>query len=464
MIKLIYNGKVITLGSETVETIENGAIAIENDLILEVGNSDALLAKYSTCDEKIDAHGMLIIPGFICAHGHYYGLYSRGMNTCDEPASGFLEVLERLWWRLDRALDAESNYLSALIYSIEGLRAGTTCIMDHHASPSHIAGSLDELAKATTELGIRACLCYEVTDRNGLEGAQAGIDENVRFMRKCAAEPNPLLGATFGVHASFTVCDETLRKSVDAIEAFKKDYPAAAAGMHIHVAEGAYDEEACQREHGKSVVQRLKDAGALGPGTILGHGVFLSDEEIDTIAETQTMIVTNPESNMNNAVGVPRLLKFLEKGILVGLGTDGMTYDMLQEYRASCLVHKLVNRDPRVATMDSFNLLFRNNSLIASKFFAHPVGRLEPGCFADIVLVNYVPPTPLTAGNVPWQLHFGVASADVDTVFVGGKKIMEGRKILTVDAKAKYEQSFRETPAVWERFEKIVKEDKAKKN
>lgn len=464
MIKLIYNGKVFTLGSEKVEHIDNGAIAIENDLILEVGKSADLLAKYSTADEKIDAHGKLILPGFVCAHGHFYGMYSRGMNTCDEPASGFLEVLERLWWRLDRALDAESNYLSTLIYSIEGLRAGTTCIVDHHASPSHIAGSLDELAKATTELGIRACLCYEVTDRNGLEGAQAGIDENIRFMRKCAAEPNPLLGATFGVHASFTVCDDTLKKSVDAIEQFKKDYPKVNAGMHIHVAEGEYDEESCQKEHGKSCIQRLNDMGALGPATIVGHGVFLTDEEIDTIAKTQTMIVTNPESNMNNAVGIPRLLKFLEKGILVGLGTDGMTYDMLQEYRASCLIHKLMNKDPRVATMESFNLLFRNNSLIASKFFAHPVGRLEPGCYADVLLVDYVPPTPLHEGNIPWQLHFGVASADVDTVFVGGKKIMEGRKILTVDAREKYEQSYRETPKVWGRFEQIVKDDKAKKN
>lgn len=464
MIKLIFNGKVITLGSETVEMIENGAIAIENDLILEVGKSSDLLTKYSTADEKIDAKGMLVIPGFVCAHGHFYGMYSRGMNTCDEPASGFLEVLERLWWRLDRALDAESNYLSTLIYSIEGLRAGTTCIVDHHASPNHITGSLDELAKATTELGIRSCLCYEVTDRNGLEGANEGIAENIRFMRKCAAEPNPLLGATFGVHASFTVCDETLTKSVEEIEKFKKDYPNLNAGLHIHVAEGKYDEESCLKEHGKSCIQRLKDAGALGPSTIIGHGVFLTDEEIDIIKETGSMIVTNPESNMNNAVGIPRLLKFLEKGILVGLGTDGMTYDMLQEYRASCLVHKLENRDPRVATMESFNLLFRNNSLIASKFFAHPVGRLEPGCFADILFVNYVPPTPLTAGNVPWQLHFGVASSDVDTVFVGGKKIMEGRKILTVDARGVYEKSFGETPKVWSRFEQIVKEDKAKKN
>lgn len=464
MSKLIFNGKVFTLGSEKVEMIENGAIAIDNDLIIEVGKSEDLLKKYSSAAEQIDAKGMLVLPGFVCAHGHFYGMYSRGMSLCDDAPAGFLEVLERLWWRLDRALDAESNYMGALILSIEGLRAGTTCIVDHHASPNHITGSLDEIAKATTELGIRSCLCYEVTDRNGLAGAQEGIDENIRFMRKCAAEPNPLLGATFGVHASFTVCDDTLKKSVDAIEAFRKDFPGVNAGMHIHVAEGEYDEEACRREHGKSCIQRLKDAGALGPNTIVGHGVFLTDEEIDTIAETKTMIVTNPESNMNNAVGIPRLLEFLKKGVLVGLGTDGMTYDMLQEYRASCLIHKLMKKDPRVATMESFNLLFRNNSLIASKFFAHPVGRLEPGCYADILFVNYVPPTPINAGNFPWQLHFGIASADVDTVFVGGKKIMEGRKILTVDTKAKYEQSFRETPQVWAKFEQVVKEDKAKKN
>lgn len=409
--KVIFNGTVLTLGSEEVKVIENGAVAIRDGVIVAVGPQDEVLATVPATAAREDAKGMYIMPGFVCAHGHFYGLYSRGMGLIDEAPKTFLEVLQRLWWRLDRALDDESNYMGAKILTAEALKCGTTCIVDHHASPDHITGSLDAIARATTECGARACLCYEVTDRNGLPGAKEGIAENIRFMRKCATEKNPLLGATFGLHAPFTCCDETLKESVAQVEQFRKDFPGVNAGFHVHVAEGEYDEAESVRVHGERCVPRLEKLGVLGENTIVGHGVFLSDDEIDILARTHTNVVTNPESNQNNAVGVPRVADMAQKGVCVGLGTDGMTYDMLQEYRSSCLIHKLQAHDPRVGTMDSFNLLFRNNSLIASKFFAHPVGRLEPGCFADILLLDYHSPTPLNAGNLPWQLHFGVATS-----------------------------------------------------
>jgi putative selenium metabolism protein SsnA len=433
-------------------------------VILAVGKQDEILAGVPDSAERIDANGMYIAPGFVCAHGHFYGLYSRGMGLIDESPKAFLEVLERLWWRLDRALDGKSNYMGAKVLTAEALKCGTTCIVDHHASPDHITGSLDELAQATLDCGARACLCYEVTDRNGMPGAKEGIQENIRFMRKCATEKNPQLGATFGLHAPFTCCDETLKESVEEVEKFRKEFPDVNAGFHIHVAEGAHDEEESVRVHGMRCIPRLEKLGLLGENTIVGHGVFLDDDELDAIARTRTNIVTNPESNQNNAVGIPRVAAMVEKGICVGLGTDGMSYDMLQEYRSSCLIHKLEARDPRVGTMDSFNMLFRNNSLIASKFFAHPVGRLEPGCFADIILINYHSPTALTAGNLPWQLHFGVSTCDVHTVFVGGKKVCEEGKILAFDFGEMMAESRTEVcPDVWKRFAGIVEKETGKK-
>lgn len=461
--KVIFNGTILTLGSEEVKVIENGAVAIHDGVIVAVGPQDEILAKVPATAEREDAKGMYIMPGFVCAHGHFYGLYSRGMGLIDEAPKTFLEVLQRLWWRLDRALDDESNYMGAKILTAEALKCGTTCIVDHHASPDHITGSLDAIARATTECGARACLCYEVTDRNGLPGAKEGIEENIRFMRKCATEKNPLLGATFGLHAPFTCCDETLKESVAQVEQFRRDFPGVNAGFHVHVAEGEYDEAESVRVHGERCVPRLEKLGVLGENTIVGHGVFLSDDEIDILARTHTNVVTNPESNQNNAVGVPRVADMAQKGVCVGLGTDGMTYDMLQEYRSSCLIHKLQAHDPRVGTMDSFNLLFRNNSLIASKFFAHPVGRLEPGCFADILLLDYHSPTPLNAGNLPWQLHFGVATSNVHTVFVGGKKVCEAGNLLTIDFnKMMADSKANVCPQVWKRFAEIVEKETGK--
>jgi cytosine/adenosine deaminase-related metal-dependent hydrolase len=152
-----------------------------------------------------------------------------------------------------------------------------------------------------------------------------------------------------------------------------------------------------------------------------GHGVFLTDEEMDTLKETETTIIHNPESNMNNGVGIPQVEKMLNKGILVGLGTDGMTYDMFQEFKSSYLIHKHNSRDPRVMSVESFKMLFQNNGKLVSKFFPKPVGKLEKGAFADVIILDYHPPTPLNVGNFPWHFMFGMNSSMVNTTICGGK-------------------------------------------
>lgn len=440
---LITDGTVITFSSSN-RIIENGAVYFENDTIKEVGTTKELKQKYPN-EEFLDAKGKLIMPGLICAHGHFYGMFSRGMALKDAPPENFMQILERLWWRLDKALTEEDNYISAMVCLVNAIKSGTTCIIDHHASPSCIKGSLDTIAKATTEAGVRACLSYEVTDRNGIEGADQGIAENVRFIKKCEEEKNDLLAALFGLHASITLFDETLRKCVNAIKGLD-------TGFHIHIAEDKADEDDSLAKYHKRTVNRLKDVGILGSKTIAAHCIHIDETETKILKETGTNIVHNPESNMNNAVGVSKVLEMLKLGIPVALGTDGMTLDMFQESKANYLLHKLSNKDPRVMGSETIQMLFNNNAKLANKFFSKPVGELAPGAFADIILVDYKPPTPMNTGNFPWHMQFGINSGDVDTTIVGGKVLMKDRKLLTIDAEKIAQRARELAPEVWKRF------------
>ena len=223
------------------------------------------------------------------------------------PATNFLEILERLWWKLDRALLWDDVRASALICLVDAIRHGCTTLIDHHASPNVIDGSLDIIADAVKETGLRASLCYEVTDRNGLDGARAGIAENVRFIKRCRQERDPQLGASFGLHAALTVSDETLEASRAAVAGL-------GAGFHIHVAEDKADEDESLRKYGLRVVERRQKFDILGPRSIAVHCVHLDEFEKDILHETWTWVTHQPRSNMNNAVGLPDVAGMLRAG------------------------------------------------------------------------------------------------------------------------------------------------------
>eukprot|EP00771_Trimastix_marina_P000403 gnl/Trimastix_PCT/1420.p2 GENE.gnl/Trimastix_PCT/1420~~gnl/Trimastix_PCT/1420.p2 ORF type:complete len:491 (-),score=155.33 gnl/Trimastix_PCT/1420:52-1470(-) len=465
----VFNAFVLTFDSEK-PTIENGAMYCEGDQIVEVGNQADLHPKYFGKGHKeIDADGKVLMPSFICAHTHYYGMFSRGMALkAPEPPRHFLAILQELWWRLDRALRPEDIYISAMVCIISAIKAGTTTMFDHHASPNSIAGSLDQIARAALDAGVRVCLSYEVTDRNGLEGADAGIAENIRFMQRCAREANPLLAASFGLHACFTVSDRTMERCASALQAFHAEHPAAPCGVHIHVAEDRYDQMNAfctanamtgAEDKSKAIatcdtpIRRLHHYGLLGEHSICGHCVFVTDDDMQLIKETGTSVVNNPESNMNNGVGAPPALDMLAKGLTVGLGTDGITHDMMQEYRTNYLVHKLMKKDPRVMGGEGAQMLFKNNAKLAGKYFPQrPVGKLAAGAFADFILMDYGNPTVLSEGNLPWHVMFGFSSGDIDTTVCGGRVLMQNRRLQTIDEKAIFAEARRLCPGVWERF------------
>jgi len=444
---LITHGRIATFG-QNPQVIEDGAICIAGDQIIAVGPTAELKARYPET-EQLDADGQLVLPGSICAHTHFYGAFARGLAIPGAPARNFVEILQKLWWRLDRALDEESIRLSALVCLVDAIRNGTTTLIDHHASPGLIDGSLDICAEAIAHSGLRVCECYEVTDRNGLEGAQAGIAENTRFARQLAARPNPLLAAAFGLHASFTIGPETLERCVAEAQSL-------GLGFHVHVAEDNADELDSETKYGQRVGEHLSAKGVLGEKTLSAHCVHVNQHEIDLLAKTNTKVSHQPRSNMNNAVGTAPVQKMLDSGVCVGLGNDGFSNNMYSEMKAAYLAHKSAARDPRAMPGDTvLRLAYENNARIAALFWPRPLGEIAPGAYADLVFLDYFPYTPLTAGNLPWQIIFGVDGTHVTTTMVGGRVLMRDRVVLALDEERIAAQARAIAPQVWQRFEAI---------
>ena len=442
---LITNGRIVTFGQAN-EIIEKGAVRIEGALIIDVGDTAKLKKAYPE-DEIVDAGGQLIMPGNICGHTHFYGAFARGMAIPGDPPRDFPEILGKLWWRLDRALLEEDVRYSALVCLVDAIKHGTTTLIDHHASPSAIDGSLDLIAEAVTGAGLRASLCYEVTDRNGRDEARAGIAENVRFAKSLIPNPESRLSASFGLHASLTLSDETLTDCVAAAGDL-------GSGFHIHAAEGIADQEDSLRRSGKRVIERLHDAGILGPKSILAHCIHVDAWEMEILRDTGTWVTHQPRSNMNNAVGVAPVETMLRGGVKVGMGNDGFSNNMWAEWKAAYLVHKLWHGDPRRANgYDIMQMAVTNNAALARVFWPDaPVGELSPGAYADLIVVDYHPFTQLTAGNLPWHILFGFEASAVTSTMVAGKWLMRDRELLTLDEAAITAKARELSTQTWKRY------------
>ncbi|HZQ10331.1 MAG TPA: putative aminohydrolase SsnA [Anaerolineae bacterium] len=449
---LITNGTVVTLGAQNA-IIPSGAVLIRGDKIAAVGDTRELAAQYAD-EEHLDAHGKLVMPGNICAHTHFYGAFARGMALPPgPPPKSFPEILEKLWWRIDRALTLEDSEYSTLVCLVDAIRHGTTTLIDHHASPNAIDGSLDAIAEAVQQSGLRACLCYEVTDRNGEEGTRAGIRENIRFL-KATANSRPQteeskIAATFGLHASFTVSDKTLERCLTELDSMS-------AGFHIHVAEDRADEDDAVQSYGMRVGDRLHARGILGEKTIAAHCVHVDVQEIDLFKRTQTKVSHQPRSNMNNAVGVANVLGMMRYGVTVGLGNDGFSNDMFSEMKTAYLLHKSHQHDPRVMGADQvLEMAFANNAKICANFWNAPLGVIAPGAYADIMLLDYLPFTDMTSGNFPWHVIFGIDGSNVTHTICGGQLLMRNRELLTLDEEAITAKAHELSREVWKRVQQM---------
>jgi putative selenium metabolism protein SsnA len=436
---LIHNATVLCFDDEN-QVISNGAVRFTGSVIDAVGASEELLRQFPD-DERWDAQGMLLMPGQICAHTHFYGAFARGMYIPGPPAKDFPEILQSLWWKLDKALDLDGVRSSAEVCLADAIRNGTTTLIDHHASQTAIDGSLDVIAEAVTGSGLRACLCYEVTDRDGPEAA-AGIRENVRFARKLAANKDERLAATFGLHASLTLSDATLAACRGESDRF-----------HVHVAEHPVDEYDSLAKSGVRCVERLHNFGVTGPQSIMAHCIHIDAWEAALLRETRTFVAHQPRSNMNNAVGAAAITPLLRAGMGVCLGNDGFSNDMFAEMKVADMLQKLAHGDPRYLGADKvLQMAVVNNRKLAAAFFDKPLGIITAGAYADLILLDYHPTTPLSAANLPWHILFGVSGGHVHSTIAHGEVLMRNRQLLTVDEAAITARSRAVAQATWERY------------
>jgi putative selenium metabolism protein SsnA len=417
MISLLKNATVVHLHPPRVR--ESTDVAIDGGLIAAVGGAGARGTPPRKPDRTIDLAGKILMPGLVCGHTHFYSALSRGLLARIAPSTDFVSTLQNLWWRLDRAIDREILEASALAAAIEAVQRGCTCVVDHHASPSFIEGSLDVIAACLERVSLRGVLCYETTDRNGPDGAAAGIEENSRFAAKVEAAKRAgapaLIEATIGGHAPFTLGDNTL----DRLAAVVKN---SGRGFHVHVCEDPYDASHSHHAHGQDPLARLAAHGLLSDRTLIGHGVHLSGADRELLVESGAFLAHNARSNMNNHVGYQHALPALPR---VALGTDGIGSDMIEECRTAFFKHR--DAGGPLWPGDFARFLQAGNDLV-QRCFGGTYGTIEPGATADLVVLDYRPPTPLVAENVAGHLAFGMSSADVETVIVGGTFIMQERR------------------------------------
>ncbi len=438
---LIKNGIIITLGLNP-RVLYNHSVFIEDGKIKSIDKSEEFTGIY---DKVIDAKGKVVMPGFINAHMHFYSTLVRGLGKA-APSSNFNDVLENLWWRLDKKLGHEDTYYSALIMTLNAVRHGTTTLIDHHASPFAVKGSLNTIAKAVKETGLRASLCYELSDRDGKKISDEGIEENAEFIKQCLKTDDEQIKALFGLHAAFTLGDRTLEKASEIGNDLN-------AGFHVHVAEAESDEEHSVKNYGMRVVERLDKFGILGNKSIAAHCVHVDEKEMDILAENGTIVVHNPQSNMNNAVGIAEIIKLQSKGILVGLGTDAMTVKMPEELRVALWAQHLRNQNPSCGFIEAANTLLRNNAVIANKYWNVPLGAIEEGAAADVILIDYYPPTPLDESTYIGHIIFGISHSTVDTTIVNGKVLMENKTLnLGIDEEEVSRKSLETAKKLWDRF------------
>lgn len=440
---LIGNGRLITRDKEGT-FFENGCVAIEGQKIKAVGATTDLRKEFPKA-EFIDAKGGVIMPGFINMHNHIYSTFARGLSINNYHPKNFMDILEGQWWHIDRTLNLEDSYHSAKIAYLDSIKNGVTTVFDHHASYGAIEGSLIQLSNAADELGVRTCLCYEVSDRDGEVKMKAAVKENADFIKISGERSDDMQKAMMGIHAAFTLSDKSLEHCAA--------YTPEGVGYHIHIAEDIADVYDSLAKYGKPIVNRLYDLGILGKQTMAGHCIHINPHEMELLRDTNTMVVTNPESNMGNAVGCPPAMRMLnEYGILMGLGTDGYTNDLTESYKVGNIIHKHHLADPNAAWAEIPQMLFNNNPQMANRYFEKKLGVLEADAAADVIVLDYKGPTPMTKDNYNSHILFGMNGGAVTDTIINGEIRMKNREVQGVDEEKIWHDAQVQAQSLWTRI------------
>ena len=438
--KILKNACLVQFQPGSVQ--ENTDIVIEGNTIAEVGQN--LAGNYPEADVK-DLQGAMVTPGIVCSHNHFYSGLARGIMANIKPCPDFVSILQNVWWRLDRALDEESLHSSGMVCVLEAIKAGTTSVIDHHASPAFIKGSLNVLKACYEKAGLRGILCYETTDRNGPEGMRAGVAENIEFAQSIdaakAENSRYLVEAAIGGHAPFTLNDDALSMLADALTTTGR-------GFHVHVAEDRYDGAYSHHLYEKNLLPRLESFGLINAKALLAHCVHLEDAEIDIINAHDAFVLHNARSNMNNSIGYAEKLSAFKN---VALGTDGIGGNMFEELKVAYFKHKDVGGPYWPGDFLGF---LQNGNVILERYFDRKFGRIEKGYQADLTIYDYDVPTPLAAENIAGHFVFGMSSRDVNSVMVDGEFVYENRRF-PFDVTPIYEKARQEAKRVWDRMDAL---------
>ena len=444
---LITNGTVVTWGRPN-QILDGYGLLIEDGRIVAIGPSAELESRHGAA-VRLDARGQYILPGNICAHGHFYSAFAVGMNVPHDPPITLPTILDRLWWPYDRALGEEEVRLAVEVGMVDAIKNGTTTYFDHHSSPNCIDGVLDLIASVVDDAGLRTVLCFEVTDRDGRQRARAGIAENARFVDRCSGGPigGGRIAANFGIHAPMTVSDDTLAACRESVP--------AGVGFHVHVGEHEYDQYRSLAESGTRSVDRLFNHGMLGDRSIMAHAIHLDAREVMLLADTGTASSHQPRNNMNVGDGIAAVESQMRAGVRVCLGNDGLAPTMWREAEAAYLLQKIAHRDGRRLPADQLlEMAIYNNAALASLYFPDAaVGTVTEGAAADLILVDYHPATPMTPANIGGHLVFAMNESMITTTIVAGEVLMRDRELLTVDEQDVKARCREAAPAFWERYE-----------
>lgn len=444
-VSILINHGLILAQDDKHRVYEDGYVAIDGDRIVGVGRGDGL-DKY-VAEEVIDAGRGVVMPGFQCAHTHFYGLLLRASPWFAriEPPTDFIQNLHRIWWALDVLLSYEDAYIASLIGSIEFVKTGVTMFFDNISSPNAIDGVLDHMEKGVSEIGIRGYLSYEATQRRSLDEGFKGLDENIRFIKKNNYDENKLVKGAIYLHAGFTVSDDLFIKAREYADKYN-------ALISIHVEEGLVDVYHSLEHYGYRPIERMHKLGFLKPDVILVHVVHANDDELRIVRETGAHVAHNPLSNMLNAVGVARVPDMMRLGINVGIGNDGYIFDEFENIRATYLIHKLWSRDPRILSpVDVVDMATVN---VAKMFHVdNDLGSLSAGKKADLIIINPSRlPTPLNTDTVYGHLVNSFNGCDVSTVLVNGEVIMKNRVLTRIDEAGVRERAYRVIEKLWDRL------------
>lgn len=421
---LIKNGIVVTMDPNR-RILERHSLLIDDGRIVEIGKTEDLQRRHSNV-ESMDATGQIVMPGLVCSHSHLYGMLLRGASLSVTPPSDFTQILQRIWWPVDEAMNYEDAYASALVATVEFAKSGVTMFADTYSGPNSIPGVLDKISEAVESIGIRGFVAFEATERHSKDEGLRGVKENVRFAELISKKPDSMTKALFSIHASFTVSDELIREVKKNAERFRSP-------ITIHASEGLGDLHHNLENYGKRTIERLSDVGLLGSNVILAHCVHLNSKEIDLIAKTKTGVAHNPMSNMLNAVGVSPVQQMIAQKVTVGLGNDGYVFDMFENMRTAFLLHRVFSKDPNA--IDSYDVL-EMATINGAKLYGmeKDVGSIEVGKKADIILIKpNILPTPLTSATAVGHIINTVDGDDVEHVFVGGKQIVKNKRLLSFD-------------------------------